>query len=380
MYSGSFCTSGSAYHLAEKVGAQSLASRLTEDARAFRRIYTPLQRQISVIIQIMLLIALFLEILLVLAVQDSRLSLVTGVKMAVVILGIVPRGLLLATSVAYALGAVRIAGKGALVQQANAIESLSNVDVLCLDKTGTLTTNSLELEEAHPLTIEEEDLRHLLGDYVASLAVGNLTSDALGRACPGKRRRVREEVAFSSARKWSALSFDDAALQGTYVLGAPDTLEPALCQGFIQKDDLAQIIQTSIQHGRRILLFASCQTDAFLFDDLGNPVLPSALMPLGIVSLCDQLRPEARNTLNDFARVGIQIKVISGDHPETVAVLAQQVGFTAGGGTISGEALTRLDAAQLAQAAEEYSIFGRVTRRRRRSSCKRCASAVIVLR
>jgi E1-E2 ATPase len=134
--------SGSAYYLAEKVGAQRLAHRLTEDARAFRRIYTPLQRQINVIIQLMLLVALSLEILLVLAVQDNRLSLVTGVKMAVVILGTVPKGLLLATSVAYALGAVRIVGKGVLVQQANAIEALSNVDVLCLDKTGTLTANA----------------------------------------------------------------------------------------------------------------------------------------------------------------------------------------------------------------------------------------------
>lgn len=360
LYSGSFCVSGSAYYLAEKVGAQSLAHRLTEDARAFRRVYTPLQRQINLILQLMLLVALFLEILLVLAVQDNRLSLVAGVKMAVVILGIVPKGLLLATSVAYALGAVRILGKGVLVQQANAIEALSNVDVLCLDKTGTLTANALELEEVHPLTLEEDRLRHLLGDYAASLTIGNPTSEAIARACPGKRHQVRDEVAFSSARKWSALSFDDALLHGTYVLGAPDTFQPFLHQGQAQESDEALAIQTAIEHGRRVLLFASSQAGASLFDDHGDPVLPSDLTPLGFVSLRDRLRPEAQETLIGFAQAGIQIKVISGDHPETVAALAHQVCFTTDAGAISGEGLNGMDAAQLAQAAEEYSIFGRV--------------------
>ncbi len=360
LYSGSFCTSGSASYVAEKVGAQSLAHRLTQDARTFRRVYTPLQRQINVVMQIMLLVALFLEILLVLAVNDNRLSLVTGVKMAVVIIGIVPKGLLLATSVAYALGAVRIVGKGALVQQANAIEALSNVDVLCLDKTGTLTANALELESVYPLTIEEDQLRRLLGDYVASLAVGNPTSEAIARACPGKRRPARQEVAFSSARKWSALAFDDHLLAGTYVLGAPDILQPFLRQQQAQEGDRALAIRAEIERGRRVLLFAACPAGASLLDGHGDPVLPPGLTPLGFVSLRDQLRPEARETLNGFAQAGIQIKVISGDHPQTVAALARQVGFTTSGGAISGEELSGMDAAQLAQAAEEYSIFGRV--------------------
>ena len=360
LYSGSFCTSGSAYYLAEKVGAQRLAHQFTEDARAFRRVYTPLQRQINVIMQLMLLVALFLEILLFLAVQDNRLSLVASVKMAVVIIGIVPKGLLLATSVAYALGALRILGKGVLVQQANAIEALSNVDVLCLDKTGTLTANALELEEVYPLTIDEDRLRSLLGDYAASLTTGNPTSEAIARAGPGKRHRVREEVAFSSARKWSALSFDNGVLDGTYVLGAPDILQPFLHQEPSQDSEMARAIQVSIEHGRRVLLLASSQADASLFDDRGDPLLPPDLTTLGLVSLRDQLRPEAQETLNGFAQAGIQLKVISGDHPQTVAALAQQVGFTTGGGAISGEELTRMDAAQLAQAAEENSIFGRI--------------------
>jgi cation-transporting ATPase E len=360
LYSGSFCVSGSAHYLAEKVGSLSVANQLAAGARAFRRVYTPLQRQINVILQAMLLVAIFLEILLALAVQDNRISLVDSVKMAVVIIGIVPKGLLLATSVAYALGAVRMVGKGVLVQQANAIEALSNVDVLCLDKTGTLTANALALEGVHPLTVEEGQLRSLLGDYVASVAAGNLTSASIGAACPGERRHVREEVAFSSARKWSALSFDDAELPGTYVLGAPDILQPFLRQEQEGERDAGTAMQADITRGWRVLLFASSPTSASLYDGHADPVLPRDLIPLGFVSLRDQVRPQVRKTLTGFAEAGIQLKVISGDHPETVAALAQQAGFAAGGRAISGEALTRMDAVQLGQAAEEYSVFGRI--------------------
>jgi cation-transporting P-type ATPase E len=255
---------------------------------------------------------------------------------------------------------VRMVGKGVLVQQANAIEALSNVDVLCLDKTGTLTANALAFEGVHPLTVEEGQLRSFLGDYVASVAAGNHTSAAIGAACPGECRHAREEVAFSSARKWSALSFDDAELPGTYVLGAPDILQPFLRQEQEGERDAGTAMQADIARGLRVLLFASCQTSASLYNDHGDPVLPRDLIPLGFVSLRDQLRPQARKILTGFARAGIQLKVISGDHPETVAALAQQAGFAAGGRAISGEALAGMDAVQLGQAVEEYSVFGRI--------------------
>jgi cation-transporting P-type ATPase E len=358
LYSGSFCTSGSASYLAEKVGAGSVASQLAVGARAFRRAYTPLQRQINLILQVMLLVAVFFEILLVLAVRDNRVSLVDSVKMAVVVIGIVPKGLLLATSVAYALGALHMVGKGVLVQQANAIEALSNVDVLCLDKTGTLTANALTLERLYPLHIQEERLRYLLGSYVASASAANLTSAAIGVACPGPRLHVREEVAFSSARKWSALSFDDAQLHDTCVLGAPDVLQPYLCGDM--HPDVQAIIRAETGRGRRVLLFASRREVTALHDSRGDPAVPRDLAPLGLISLRDQLRSEAQATLSAFADAGIQLKVLSGDHPETVATLARQAGFAATENALSGEDLAGMDSAQLAQAAEEHSVFGRV--------------------
>lgn len=357
LYSGSFCLSGGTYYQAEKVGAASVANFLASGARAFRRVSTPLQRQINLIIQVMLLVAVFFELLVVLNAWIHPLPLVKSVEMAVVVIGIVPKGLLLATSVAYALGALRIVGKGALVQQANAIESLSNVDVLCLDKTGTLTANALVLDAVYPLGLEESELQRLLGNYVASLSVGNATSTAIGAAYPGRVLPVNAEVPFSSARKWSALTTDDVAQRGVYLLGAPEALEPSVQAG----TEIEALVQEGAKSGLRMLLFAFCPDFVPLRGADGEPCLPAALMPLGVVSLRDVLRLEAKESLTGFAQAGIQLKLISGDHPETVATLAKQAGFGDDLRVVSGEELAAMPDAELAQIAEEVTIFGRVT-------------------
>jgi cation-transporting ATPase E len=358
VYSGSFCVTGSASYQAIQVGAKTVANKLTVGARAFRRMYTPLQHDINVFIQAILLVALFFELLLVVDALFSHFILVQSVKMAVVIFGIVPKGLILAISLAYALGAVRIIGKGALVQQANAVESLSNIDTLCLDKTGTLTTNNMALDNIHALNIDEPELLRLLGYYVASLSVGNFTSEAIGAACSGQALHVSEEVPFSSARKWSALSFDDDVLQGVYMLGAPEVLLPLQHTGI----DLAALVNEETVRGRRVLLFAHSSSLAPLLDILGEPQLPDELIPLGLVSLRDELRPQALETLTSFTEAGIQLKIISGDHPQTVAALAKQVGLDSNDiKMVSGDDLAEMDTAQLAQIAEETTIFGRIT-------------------
>lgn len=357
LYSGSFCVSGSAQYQAEKVGAQSVAYKLTAGARAFRRIYTPLQRKINLVIRVMLLFALFFELLLLLGAVASQLPTVETLKMAVVIIGLVPNGLFLSISVAYALGAVRIASKGALVQQANSVESLNNVDVLCMDKTGTLTTNALQLERLHPLGIEEAELRRLLGDYVMSSSVGNTTSSAIGTACPGQAHQVREELPFSSAYKWSGLVIDDEAMQGTYILGAVEILAPALRIG----SELQAIVEQESTQGLRVLLFTSLPERVALRNAADKPTLPHGLIPLGIISLSDELRPQARETLRQLSETGIRFKVISGDNPQTVAALVKQVGLSKDISAVSGLDLTMMDAAHFAATATDATVFGRIT-------------------
>src|SRR5205085_3473467 len=203
---------------------------------------------------------------------------------------LVPQGLIALITITYALGMVRMLRKGTLVQQANAVESLSHVDVLCLDKTGTLTTNRLRFCALHPLGRAESDVRRLLGDYAASVSERNRTAETIHGACGGQTRRPVEEVPFSSVRKWCALACDDAALRGTYVLGASEVLQPAL-----QRDaDLGTQGDTWAAQGLRVLLFAYRPdvTPLHDADAAVGPTLPSELIPLGLVSLSDELRPD----------------------------------------------------------------------------------------
>jgi cation-transporting P-type ATPase E len=269
--SGSFCVNGSALYEAVQVGTQSTAYQLTAGARTFRRVLTPLQQQATTVIRILLVLA-------------------------------------------YGLAAVRLAGKGVLIQQANAVESLSNVTVLCCDKTGTLTANRLYVHAVQPSGIDEDELGALLGAYAASVSTSNATIAAIATAYPAQARSTSAEVPFSSTTKWSALSMADT--QKVYVLGAPEMLEPFLQPG---------------------------------------------LIPLGLVSLGDVLRPEARETLAAFSQAGVQLKVISGDHPQTVAALAKQVGLDSDLKYVSGLDLSQMEPAQFAQVVRETTVFGRIT-------------------
>lgn len=357
VYSGSFCVAGSAVYEAQKVGAASFVNQLTTGARAFRQIKTPLQREIDAVIRTMAMLATVLGVLLILAETLKHAPVVESVQVAAVIAALVPQGLFFMTTVTYAMGAVRMAGKGALVQQANAIESMSHADVLCLDKTGTLTTNRIMLQALHPLGISEEELRRILGDYVVSAADRNRTAEAIGAACRGQARPVLEEVAFSSARKWSALAFNDGDLHGVYALGAPEVIEPYMQPGA----KLASQIDEWTAQGLRVLIITHRPEVTPLYMADGQPQLPANLIPLGLLSFSDELRPEAQATLRGFAEANIQIKIISGDNPQTVAALARQAGLGQDVRVVSGLELAEMTEAQLADAAEHVTIFGRVT-------------------
>ncbi|MGD9376031.1 MAG: HAD-IC family P-type ATPase [Anaerolineae bacterium] len=228
VYSGSFVLAGRLVYEATTVGQECLANKLTEGARTFTREYTPLQREVDLMVRLLLIVVAFFGLMLALnyfIYQD--VSLVDSVRAASVVFGLAPSSLFLMIVTAYALGAVRIAGKGALVQQANSVESLCHVNVLCLDKTGTLTANQIHLDEIHPLgAMSEAKLRRLLGAFAHSVTAGNKTSEAIAEACPGQLIPVREEVVFSSVHKWSALTFDQPDRPGIYVLGAPEVLWP----------------------------------------------------------------------------------------------------------------------------------------------------------
>jgi len=355
--SGSFCVTGRALYRATKVGKESYANQLAGKARAFRSVKTPLQKEVDFTLRILMVIALVIGFFMLVSALVNQLPLVSSVAAAAVIAGIVPNGLVLAILVAYSLGAVRIAQKGALVQQTNAIESLSNVDVLCTDKTGTLTANKISFHSVVPLQADEPTLKQIAGDFAHSNPTSNKTNDALAAALQGRQLSVVDSVPFSSARKWSAIALDHDEMRGVLAMGAVEMLRDRLCAGC----DLDATVQPLTEQGLRVVLLAHQPNATSLHDAQGNIDLPCDMQPLGLLAFADVLRADARETIQSFRDAGIRIKVISGDDPNTVAALAKQAGFPNDMRLYSGIEMADMDDAVFAEAAAEGTIFGRIT-------------------
>ncbi|MBZ0285814.1 MAG: HAD-IC family P-type ATPase [Anaerolineae bacterium] len=356
VFSGSFCVNGSAAYEAEKVGMESVANKLTTGARAFRQVKTPLQLDVDFVIRLLLALCTAMGILFGIAAIVTRLPLTETAKIAAVVTGLIPNGLFFMISIAYAMGAVRMAGRGALIQQSNAVESMSNVNVLCLDKTGTLTANRIHLHQTHPISIDDVEFRRILSIYAASTPAGNRTSEALHEALKGEKQPVIEEVPFSSARKWSALAFDTSEIRGVYVMGALEMLHETLN---LDGEALQQVADWS-DHGLRVLVFGFNPDATTLPSTDADPTLPQ-LRPLGLISFSDELRPEADKTLKGFTDAGIRLKIISGDNPQTVAALAKQAGLPGDIHVVSGPELDRMSVGEFGEIAESTTVFGRIT-------------------
>jgi cation-transporting ATPase E len=376
LMSGSFCVTGGGYYEAQQVGLASFANKLMAKATTFVRELTPLQRQISKIVRVLLLVVVVFEILVWIRNIVGGIPFVESVRMSTVILALIPNGLILSIALTYALGAVRLLGQNILVQRFNAIESLSNVDVLCTDKTGTLTSGVIKLEDLLPLEASREQVERILAAYAASTSDANKTIAAVQEQLPGERRAVTGEALFSSARKWSGLVFagdDDHQLRGTYVFGAPEMIAPALAA---DAPDWSTQADAWAGRGLRVLLLAGRPEPAPFAEREGQPELPQGLKPLGLVSFSDELRDGVRTTLDEFTGAGIEVKIISGDNAKTVSALAMQAGVHPGRAdghepsaedvssavvAISGPELAALSPDELAVAAEKATIFGRVT-------------------
>ena len=364
IYSGSFCVTGTALYEAQQVGADSFANKLTASARKFEVSLTPMQSEINLIIRLLVLLAAFLAFLLFVSSFIYELPLVRSAQNAAVLTGLIPNGLLFMIILSYALGAVRMAGKGALVQQSNAVEALSHVKILCTDKTGTLTANKINFQEVYPLRGDAEALRQSLATFASSASVTNKTGEAIVEALGEQALPTVDEVTFSSARKWSALAFDggdnqngsDNRLHGAYVLGAWEMLRPNLAVDI----DLTPQINRWADQGLRVLLFAYNPEVTNLHDGQEEPSLPP-LTPLGLISFGDELRPNVKETIEGFAKAGINLKVISGDSPDTVAALAIQAGLPGDLIAVSGTDLATMGDGEFAQMAEESTVFGRIT-------------------
>jgi cation-transporting ATPase E len=351
LLSGSFCVGGKGHQLAREVGPASYANRLTADARRDSSDVTPLQRRIEFVVRLVMALVALMSATILLQAALEGFTLVRVVQTTAVLSGLVPYGLFFLVAVAYTVGAAKSGGRGALVQRVNAVESVSNVDVVCVDKTGTLTTGRLSVVEVRPIgQYGATDAERLVGSTARSAAAPNLTTTALAAALPGDAWAVQDEIPFSSSLRWSAVRTDDAV----WVLGAPQALAEHL-----RGPSLAEDVRGLTAEGLRVLVHARAVDPAATLRDANSRAALPELEPVALVVLADELRPGVAETLAEFAAQGIAVKVVSGDDPGTVAALATQAGLFPTP-PVNGAELDRLSDPELDHAVADATVFGRI--------------------
>ena len=342
--SGSFVAAGSGRYRATKVGEEAYAARLARAAKRFTLVRSELRDGIDRILGIVSWAVVPMGALLVWSIVQGGGDFIEGLGGAVAAgVAMVPQGLVLLASVAFAVGVIRLGRRNVLVQELPAIEGLARVDTVCFDKTGTLTAGRLAVLEV--LTLTDADPTPALAAIAAAEEHPNITMQAIAAAFPDPPDwGVQASVPFSSARKWSGVTFHG---NETWVIGAPDIIAP--------RDERArQVVSEVAGEGSRVLLMARSGSD------LAGGTLPSALEPVAVVILSDQIREDAEETLRYFAEQGVRVKVISGDHPDTVSAVAAKVGVLDAGGAIDSRFLPA-GGDELADIMESATVFGRVS-------------------
>jgi cation-transporting ATPase E len=365
LMSGSFVVAGSGRARVSKVGSDAYAARLAGEAKKFTLSRSELRREIDRIITwvgwaiIPTGTILFISQL---AGSDHKSVRTALVSATGGVVAMVPEGLILLTSVAFAIGVVKLARHRTLVQELPAIEVLARVDVVCLDKTGTITEGSMQLADVDVIASSNgsngatADGR--VHDALASIAWADPNPNATQLAM--QERYPRDEAAwtataavpFSSARKWSASSFEG---QGSWVLGAAE---------MIVGDDLPEAVRSRAEaaslKGQRVLLLA--HSDA----ELSGEQLPAGVIPAALVMIEDKIRDDAPETLDYFADQDVDLKVISGDNPVTVGAVAARAGLDDADNITDARTLPEDDPERLANIVEATTVFGRVTPHQKR--------------
>jgi len=343
--SGSFAVEGVGAYVVRAVGTASYAERLVGEAREFRHPRSPLERAIDRLLYILVGAMVPLGIMLVTVLWKQDVGVRHAVQTAVAgLVTLVPEGLVLLLSVTYAAAALALARRGALVQQLSAIESLASVDTLCVDKTGTLTSHALRVVELVPADRVDPSAWHdALGRYAASAPRRNPTLEAIAQATTAVPEEPVETVPFSSRRRWSGLRLGDVR----YVLGAPELFPLA---------ELEAEVAEWQEHGRRVVALG---TTTARFPDDPDGAGPPPVVPLGLVVLGEELRADARETIDFLRAEGIAVKVLSGDAPETVGSIAADAGLPLTS-VHDGRELPS-DPAALATFVRDAGVIGRIS-------------------
>lgn len=358
LMSGSFVVSGQCYAKLDKVGNESYISQLTAQAKAMGegeqsemiRYINKLVKWVGIII-IPVGIILFCQAY----IMNGETFKKSVVSMVAAVLGMIPEGLYLLTTVALALSTIRLAKKQVLLHDMKSIETLARVDVLCVDKTGTITEPGMQVTElvisgrCSDAEMDKRAFAHLLADYSAVIEDNNATMEAI-RAYVAKNeiekgsRTLLKTQPFTSANKYSKVSF----VEGDYMLGAPE---------FIMKDrydEISEEIEEYQSKGYRVLLMAESGDDSS-----GLEKSFGGISPIGYIVLSNPIRENAESTFTYFKEQGVAIKVISGDNPATVSEVAKRAGIDGAENYV--DASTLASEKDIAEAVDKYTVFGRVT-------------------
>lgn len=368
--SGSFAVAGSGCYEATHIGADSYAATLAEDARRFELAHSELRTGVNRILRWLSLIippASILLLISLLRAEDTWREALRGTVAGAV--AMVPDGLVLLTSIAFIVGILALARKQALAKELASVELLARVDVLCLDKTGTITSGEITFADIITIgngetaaTVSRETAEAALGALTRAESIPNSTQAAIATAMAAPQGwQLERAIPFSSDRKWSAASFGE---HGLWFLGAPEFLlqcVPSEDQALIERANDGIKEHTAL--GRRVVLLALCHDELVESYEAGPP--PHQLQPVALVLLEDELRPHVEETLGYIAGQGIELKVISGDHPETVAAIARRAGIEVKNAPYDARELPH-NQAELAEVLDNHTVFGRVNPHQKR--------------
>ncbi len=363
--SGSFCVAGHGVMQAEKVGKESYIQQLSSQVRSYKRFVSPLQQKIDRIVQVLMILAAVMALLVVgqevvgHTLKNIPANIIEATRsVASIVTSMIPVGLILLSTVAFALGVFRISQRGALIQKLNAVESFANVDVICMDKTGTLTQNQIKLSRVTPIGSAKEDkVKEWLALFAHHTSEQNATVVAISEALDSPREiDVIDEVPFNSKDKFSGLSYTLESTQQHLIFGAFEKLGPMLSE---EEQAQAEAIVAD-QQGLRTLLFAQLKdVSGTLAEAMGRQ---PRLQGLGVVALVDEIRPNIGEVLQQFQDRDISLKLITGDAAATAQAVAAAAGWK--GDTsyvVTGPELDKMGPEGIANVAANCSIFARVS-------------------
>jgi cation-transporting ATPase E len=358
VHSGAFCIAGAGAMVATRVGKDSTINKLSVIAKAYKQQLTPTQEKIAAIVQVSVLVMAIMVPMIFLAGFLNDVPFADILNNAVVfVTSIVPQGLVLVAILSLTLGALSISRHQTLIQRVNAVESMANVTVLCLDKTGTITRNELSVSEIIPLNgASSEDIQAALRRYITNLAHQNRTAATIAQYLGANNSPdvvKSKEIPFTSARKWGAIVLPN---DETLLMGAPERLLPSHSDGVPESASKGIMVLANeySTQGKRVLAFAR----ASHVPDTSQ--LHVQCEPIALVVMSDRVREDIKDTLQAFRDQGVQVKVISGDNLETVRSIAHEAGISVDL-AYTGDQLDTMTPDELQLAATHADVFARIS-------------------